>query len=162
MMEIRALTAADLPLVIDLAHRIWPVAYAGVLKPEEIANILGTIYTPSNLQAEMAAGHRFWAAYDGTAALGFASGYRDGESAWLKKLYVLPVAQGRGAGRALVETVAAAFAAARDIRLYVNNGNTAAQAFYRRCGFVKLREVPVKMGDYDFVDFVFARSVSRS
>ena len=156
-MDIRALAATDLPLVIDLAYRIWPKAYAGVLSPEEIDNILGAIYTPSNLNAEMAAGHRFWAAYEGAAALGFASGYRNDETVWLKKLYVLPETQGRGVGRRLVETVVAAFAGAREIRLYVNSGNTAAQAFYRRCGFEKVLEVPVKMGDYDFLDFVFAR-----
>jgi ribosomal protein S18 acetylase RimI-like enzyme len=160
-MEIRPLAEPDLPLVIDLAYRIWPHAYDGVLSREEIDNILGAIYKPENLHEELRAGHRFWAAYEDNA-LGFASGYRKDETVWLKKLYVLPEAQGRGAGRALLETVAAAFGAVREVRLFVNAGNTSAQEFYGRCGFVKAAVVPVKMGDYEFTDFVFARSFSRS
>lgn len=156
-MNIRALAESDLPLVADLAHRIWPAAYAGVLTAEQIANILGAIYTPANLKAEMVAGHRFWAAYDGERALGFASGFRDGDVVWLKKLYVLTEAQGRGIGRALVETVANAFGPVAEVRLFVNSGNTAAQDFYCRCGFVHAEAVPVKMGDFAFTDFIFAR-----
>lgn len=158
-MDIRALAASDLPLVAELAHRIWPVAYAGVLTADQIANILGSIYTPANLTAEIAAGHRFWAAYDGANALGFASGYRDDAVVWLKKLYVLPTAQGCGVGRALVETVAGAFGEAAEVRLFVNDGNTAAQDFYRRCGFVLVETMPVKMGDFAFTDFIFSRRI---
>ena len=157
-MDIRAIS--DLSLVIELARRIWPEAYAGVLAPAQIDNILSRIYTPENLKAEAAAGHRFWAAFDGNTALGFASGYRDGAVVWLKKLYVVPAAQGRGVGRALLETVATAFGPAAEVRLYVNDGNLTAQDFYRRCGFAKAAEMPVKMGDYAFTDFIFARSIN--
>jgi diamine N-acetyltransferase len=157
-MDIRPLAEPDLPLVAELAYRVWPHAYAGVLSAEQIANILGSIYTPANLTAEMAAGHRFWGAFDAAAALGFASGYRDGDVVWLKKLYVLPEAQGRGVGRALLETVAGAFGRAAQMRLFVNSGNTAAQDFYRRRGFVLAETRPVQMGDYAFTDFIFART----
>ncbi len=157
MVVICSLTEADFPLVIDLAYRVWPQAYADVLTPAQIANILASIYSPHNLRAEYAAGHRFWAAYDGAVALGFASGYRDGAAVWIKKLYVLPEAQRRGVGRMLMATVVDAFAPAAEIHLLVNNGNLAAQAAYARLGFTKAAEVPVKMGDYAFTDFLFVK-----
>ena len=157
MPVIRSLTAADLALVIDLSYRIWPRAYADVLTDVQIANILATIYTPDNLKTEIAAGHRFWAAYEGETALGYVSGYRDGEAAWVKKLYVLPEVQGRGIGRMLIETIASAFAPVRELRLLVNNGNRAAQAAYARLGFVKAADVPVKMGDYAFTDYLYIK-----
>lgn len=156
-MQIRALSSIDIPLIVALANRIWPVAYGAILSTEQIANILARIYTPDNLQAEMAAGHRFWAAYDGDTALGFASGYRDGDAVWVKKLYVLPEEQGKGIGRAFVETIREAFGPARELRLLVNDLNTAAQAAYERFGFRRAAAIPVRMGDFDFTDCLYIK-----
>jgi ribosomal protein S18 acetylase RimI-like enzyme len=158
-LEIRPLDIIDIPLVIDLAWRIWPVAYAGILTPEQIENLLARIYDVENLQKEWAEGHRFWAAYDDEVAVGYASGYREDAVVWLKKLYVLPECQGRGVGRALLQTVIAAFVPAQEIRLLVNSGNHAAQKFYTRCGFSRAREVPVQMGDFQFTDFVYVKPI---
>ena len=48
--EIRPLAATDLPLVAALSRRIWPVAYAGILSPAQIDNILARIYSVENLK----------------------------------------------------------------------------------------------------------------
>lgn len=148
---------ADFLLIRDLAYRIWPDAYGDILTPEQLENLLSRIYSAENLGQEIADGHRFWLAFDGDTALGFASGYRKEKSIWLKKLYVLPEAQGTGTGRALMQTVITAFLPAEDVRLYVNGKNSAAQIFYERSGFANLGEVPVQMGDFVFTDYVFCK-----
>lgn len=158
-MTLECRPTSDMALVIDLARRSWPVAYAEILSPEQIANLLMRIYNRENLEKEQAEGHRFWAAYlDGVAA-GFASGYREGEAIWIKKLYVLPDCQGRGIGRALMDVIIGAFRPADEIRLLVNNRNLAAQRFYERCGFTRADAVPVMMGDFAFTDYIFVRSI---
>jgi len=156
-LSIRPLSPPDFALIENLARRIWPVAYGAILTPIELENLLSNIYSGQNLAKEVYEGHRFWGAFDGETALGFASGYHKENTIWLKKLYVLPEAQGKGAGRALLETVIAAFAPAEDARLYVNADNRAAQDFYRRLGFANSGAVPVRMGDFDFTDFVFVK-----
>lgn len=158
--EYRPLSAADFPLVIDLATRIWPAAYEGNLTAEQLDNLLSRIYCPANLSEELASGHRFWAAYDGDTALGFASGYKEQQIVWIKKLYVLPEAQGRGIGRGLMQTVIAAFAPIEEVRLFVNGDNAAAIAFYEKCGFVRAATVPVRMGDFDFTDYIYAKPLA--
>jgi diamine N-acetyltransferase len=158
-LTIRPLREAELPLVATLAHRIWPEVYAGVLKPAEIGNILERIYHPAALADEMAAGHRFWTAHEGENAVAYASAYREDDIVWLKKLYVLPRAQGGGIGKRLIAAVIDAFAPAREMRLLVNRDNHAAQGFYLHNGFVPRGEAPVRMGDYAFVDLVFARAL---
>lgn len=159
VIECRPLNASDIPLIIDLARRTWPTAYADVLSTEQIDNILMRIYCEENLRREMAEGHRFWVADVDGIAMGFASGYREGAAVWLKKLYVLPQYQGRGVGRVLMTAVVEAFSPVEEIRLLVNSGNRSAQAFYARCGFSKAGEVPVQMGDYRFTDFVFCKPI---
>jgi ribosomal protein S18 acetylase RimI-like enzyme len=156
-MQIRALAESEFAIVIALARAVWPVAFAGILTPDQIANVVGHIYTPDNLAREWAAGHRFWAAFEGGEALGFAAGYRDGEAAWVKKLYILPKAQGQGIGRALIATIAAHFSPVRELKLLVNDGNVAAQAAYERLGFVRAATLPVHMGDHDFIDYLYIK-----
>lgn len=155
-MRIEPLAESGLATVSLLAHRIWPTAYAGILTPAQIDNLLLRIYSLDNLRQEWAEGHRFWLAYDDEPA-GYASAYGDGGVIWLKKLYVLPQCQGRGIGHALIEAVVAAFASARELRLFVNSGNLAAQRFYECQGFARVAEAPVRMGDFDFVDYIYSR-----
>jgi len=157
---IRAASVSDFPFIIALAYRIWPVAYGGNLTAEQLENLLARIYCAENLQKEVAEGHRFWLAFDGGGALGFASGYRKDATIWLKKLYVLPEAQGRGVGRALLQTVSDAFTPAGELRLLVNGNNRSAQVFYERCGFANDGAVPVQMGDFTFTDYVYVKSLA--
>ncbi len=155
-----AITPVDehgLPEIARLAHAIWPAVYQGILMPEQIANMLEKIYSPENLQQEMRDGHRFWIARQNGEAVGFVSGYRENERLiWVRKIYVLPDRQGQGTGRALIKTVINAFRPAKELRLLVNPHNLPAQRFYTRLGFTKIAEVPVRMGDWNFDDYLYA------
>lgn len=156
-LEIRPLASADFPLIESLARRIWPAAYADILSAEQLENLLTRIYCEENLAKELEEGHRFWGAFDAGRELGYASGYREDDVIWIKKLYVLPETQGKGVGRALMQAVIAVFSPAKEARLFVNGDNRAAQDFYLRCGFVNGGAVPVQMGDFTFTDFVFVK-----
>lgn len=157
MLTLRPLDVCDFALIEDLARRVWPVAYAGILSPEQLENLLSRIYCAENLATEIAEGHRFWGAFADGKALGYASGYREDAIIWIKKLYILPEAQGRGAGTALMQAILEAFAPAKEARLFVNSDNLAAQNFYTRQGFSCVETTPVKMGDFTFTDFIFAK-----
>lgn len=60
--------------------------------------------------------------------------FREG---WIEQLYVLPYAQGRGVGAALLEI---ARSAAKNLSLWTFQRNTAARRFYERRGFVIVKE----------------------
>ena len=153
-------TERNLSHVTMLAHRIWPVVYADILTPEQIRNMLLLIYSRENLEKEMRDGHQFWIAYKGIKPVGYASAYRENEIIWLKKLYVDPDSQGHRIGAKLMHTAVSPFLPAEEIRLLVNPNNTPAQRFYTHMGFTKIGEVPVQMGDWDFVDHLFSMSLT--
>jgi len=149
-------TERNLSHVTMLAHRIWPVVYADILTSEQIHNMLLRIYSRENLEKEMRDGHQFWIAYNGIKPVGYASAYREDEIIWLKKLYVDPDSQGRRIGVKLMHTTVTPLLPASEIRLLANPKNIPAHTFYTHMGFRKIGDVPVKMGDWDFVDFLFS------
>ena len=64
----------ELPRVADLANRIWPEAFAGILPAERIPGMLAEIYDLETLRSDISARHhQYWLATDGTSDLGYAS-----------------------------------------------------------------------------------------
>ena len=76
---------------------------------------------------------RVFGAFDGDRLVGFIA-FRQG---WIDQLYVLPAAQGRGAGTALL---AAARAEIPELSLWTFQKNVVARRFYERNGFVAVEE----------------------
>jgi ribosomal protein S18 acetylase RimI-like enzyme len=155
--------ADGLPRVRALAYEIWPEAYASILSATQIPGMLAEIYSIETLRADMEERqHRYWLTTLHGADAGFLSAYSTDERVWIKKLYVLDAARGHGLGKRLLATAVEAFPAARSVGLYVNCGNAPAIAFYKAQGFSVEAEVPVRMGPYDFRDFVMSRPVARA
>jgi ribosomal protein S18 acetylase RimI-like enzyme len=158
---IRPASEKDAELIQAMAERIWPLCFATILTPMQIANMLAHIYSVESLHRQMAEGHRFWIASENGRHVGYVSTYKEKQTIWLRKLYVETVAQGKGTGRRMMETAIAEFLPAEQIKLLVNCDNIAAQAFYERNGFSRTGETQVKMGDYFFTDYVYRKSVNQ-
>lgn len=155
---IRRIAADELPIVQQLAEETWPHAFAGVIERHQIEIMLNDIYAIESLENEMTAlGHVFWVARHEHHDAGFVSAYKVDDVTWIKKLYILPNKQGLGIGKALIGTAKDHFAPQRALSLNVNTGNLRAIDFYRHYGFVVEKEVPVKMGPFDFTDFVMTK-----
>ncbi len=155
---ITPIDAADLPRVAELAHRIWPEAFAGILPADRIPGMLAEIYGLAMLQADISERqHRYWLATADGRDLGYASAYRADGRVWIKKLYILAEARGMGLGKALIAAARSHFGPDLPTALYVNDGNAGAIAFYRSQGFEVEKHVPVRMGPYDFTDYVMLK-----
>ena len=160
--NISRLGRPGLPRVGALAEAIWPVAFHGLIPDAEIPKIVEQIYSTVQLETDMDNGHVFWIAeIDGKDAA-FCAAYKEADTIWLKKLYVLPGAQGLGLGTHLTRAAIGHFAPAKEMALFVKNDNAKAIGFYRRAGFAIAREVPVVMGHMNFTDFVMVRPLTAT
>ncbi|CAN5680968.1 hypothetical protein BH11VER1_BH11VER1_16520 [soil metagenome] len=136
-----AATVADLPVVQQLAHEIWPQAYSNIISMEQIHCMLERMYDLNEMRQEIV-----------VRKISYALIQRDGEPigymAWeqvpndqslcLHKFYLKPALQGLGIGaRALqwLEEQARQFSGTR-MRLRVNRKNHQAIRAYLRHGFV--------------------------
>jgi ribosomal protein S18 acetylase RimI-like enzyme len=147
----------DLPLIRDLAERIWRVHYPGIITPAQIEYMLGTMYAPETLAADMAGGSRYLLA----RSLGKPAGYLafrtlPAGDAVLSKLYLLPELHGQGLGRRMLERAAAECRAlgAQSLHLFVNKANVRAIHAYERFGFAIAEAVVKDIGNgYVMDDF---------
>lgn len=158
-LRIRIATPAEMDIVSDLAHRIWPVCYAELIAPHERDNMLERIYSADALRIQQREGQAFWIASLEGQDIGFASASADDKAVRIHKLYVLPDIQGKGTGRAMVDACIAHFPERQEAFLYMHRENIPARQFYERLGFAVTGDIPVKMGDFHYIDLVLTKGL---
>lgn len=145
-----------LPLVQNIAQLTWPVAYGQIISAAQLEYMLERMYHLEALAAQLAAGQNFLLTYSGEDPIGFASyelHYHQEPITKLHKLYVLPTAQGLGAGRALLQEVArrAVAAGCPTVRLNVNRANPAIH-FYQKMGWQIVATADIDIGQGFFMN----------
>ncbi len=146
--ELTALSAADFPLLRDLATRIWRQAYTGMVPDEQIEYMLGKRHSDEALAELIAAPDRWLEILRvGGEPVGYCGSEliaAEPDTLKLGQLYLLEARRGRGLGRHMLAHVEARARALGlgTILLQVNKANVAAQGFYRAAGFT-VREAAV-------------------
>jgi GNAT superfamily N-acetyltransferase len=160
----------DRDFIRSVSERTWPSTYGHIISQEQIDFMLDWMYSDESLEKQMDSGCVFYIASikkenEQWEAVGFCSVSPEQEennstekvegskAHKLNKLYVLPSAQGTGAGKALlnksIEVVKAA--GSSSLFLQVNKLNTA-YSFYLKHGFIKEAEYKFDIGNGFYMD----------
>jgi GNAT superfamily N-acetyltransferase len=164
-MMLRTATLTDRALIRSISELTWPSTYGHIISQEQIDFMLDWMYSDESLEKQMVSGCVFYIASMNGEDVGFCSvGPEEEENNStekvegskahkLNKLYVLPSAQGTGAGKALlVKAIEFAKAAgSSSLFLQVNKQNDA-YTFYLKHGFVKEQEFKFDIGNGFFMD----------
>lgn len=158
-MKIRTLAKEELSTLQSIAHRTWPSTFANILSPEQIQYMLNWMYSLDMLESQLDKGHAFLLAEEEGKELGFAGfelNYSEGPKAKLHKIYLLPEAQGKGAGKELILEVAdrAKKAGQKSLLLNVNKYNQKAIDFYLKMGFQEIYKEVIDIGNGYVMDDV--------
>ena len=158
-MKLTALKIEQLPIVIDLTKKIWPVAYGEILSKAQLDYMIDKFYNETALRELIQKGHVFYLAQDDNGKdVGFVSYEINSEPNKTKihKIYVLPETQGTGLGRQFFELVKekAIENQQNAIFLNVNKYNNAIH-FYMKLGFTKVKDEVIDIGNgYVMDDYV--------
>ncbi|WP_408896760.1 GNAT family N-acetyltransferase [Nocardioides sp. R1-1] len=126
---VRPAAAADVEAIVNVGRVTWPAAYTAIAGEDYVSRGLAAWWDPADI-AQAVRGGRALVAVAGEQVVGVATYSVADEVLDLWKLYVLPQAQGTGAGSALLTAVVEGpGAAAREIRLAHLDGNDRARAF---------------------------------
>lgn len=143
--EIRPVTAPDVPAIAALAREIWQATYPGIITQEQIDFMLEQRYGHERLYEDLQESDKWLdQAFYAGRRIGFAfSEIYKGEFK-LDKLYIHPDVQRKGVGGQLIANVAERARAAGYpcVILQVNKRNVNAINSYKKYGFV-VRDVTV-------------------
>lgn len=154
MIAINKVGEESIGIIKNLAHIIWPVAYASIITEEQIKYMLDLFYTESSLQKQIIEGNQFIVAFDKDEAIGFASYSSKTNYLYrLHKLYVHPNQQGKGTGKILIDFIINDIQpkGATALELNVNRYNKAV-GFYLKNGFTVFKEQMLEIGKGYFMD----------
>lgn len=149
----------DFKTIREIANKSWAATYGPILPKEQIDYMLDLFYSEQTLLENLnEKGHSFLLVNEGEVCLGFASyehNYLNQKCTRLHKIYLLPEAQGKGAGKLLINAVEnlAKENQSTTVSLNVNKFNKAI-SFYKKIGFEVVSEEDIllehgyKMEDY--------------
>jgi ribosomal protein S18 acetylase RimI-like enzyme len=151
MITISQATSKDIPIIQEIAHKTWPIAYGSILSKAQLDYMLDLMYSDESLLEQFKTKPLFFLAYEDDVCLGFTScenNYQNNKVTRLHKIYILPEAQGKGVGKALIEKVIAIAKENQSevISLNVNKFNKAV-SFYKKLGFVVASEEDLDIGN---------------
>lgn len=157
-MIISVATQEQLPIVQELAHKIWPVTYGHILSKDQFDYMMEMMYSIDSLQQQLPT-KPFLLVEDEGEFIGFASyeiNWENTTKTKIHKLYVLPQIQGKGIGKLLINHIKDIAVQKQNsaLILTVNRFNKA-KDFYQKLGFhiVEEKQFPIGKG-YIMDDYV--------
>jgi len=147
----------------NIACESWNHGYATVLPQEQIDFMLQKSYSESGIREAMARGKQFFLLASEDVPAGFISLFpKTPDILRIEKLYLLPVAQGKGFGKKLIDfAVAQAKESSRSVvELNVNRRNKAYH-FYLKQGFRVVREVDIPYFGFVLDDYVMQKEITN-
>jgi len=164
MYHIREAGVADVTAIREIANQTWWPTYGPILSAEQIAYMLGVLYSDEKINSQIANREQtFLILVEDDQPVAFAAyspREENPEIYKLHKLYCLPQTQGKGYGKILINEVGNRVLAAgkNTLDLNVNRFNKA-RSFYEKLGFVVVCEEDIAIGGYWMNDFVMRKSL---
>ena len=161
MIRIFAADKKHIPIIRDLADKIWPQTFSSILSPSQIEYMMEMMYSSASIVKQIEDGHQFAVAREDEINVGYVSYEVDcnqSRKTKIHKLYVSPQHQHCGIGKAMVEYVAqnALKTGNNAVFLNVNKHNTQAINFYSKLQFILVKKEEIDIGNgFIMDDFVF-------
>lgn len=151
----------DIPLIAQLADKIWNEHYRAIISQEQIDYMLNKMYSAESLLQQLKEGHIFTIVYIDSSPAGYISlSTKDNQHYFLHKFYVDFSSHRKGVGSQLFNYILNELPAAKSIELAVNRENYKAINFYFKHGFTIKHTIDLDIGGGFFMnDFLMVKSI---
>jgi GNAT superfamily N-acetyltransferase len=167
MFSITTATENDVEVIRHIAEDTWWPAYSPILEKEQIAFMLKELYSAEKINSQIVTGEQIFLILaedeQPVAFAAYSPRVEDAEIYKLHKLYCLPVTQGKGYGKVLIDAVAKKTLEAGKQLLDLNvNRYNKARSFYEKMGFRVIYEEDIPIGPYWMNDYVMRKDLLAS
>lgn len=159
---IRPASADELPLVAELAGRIWRAHYPAIIGSAQVEYMLKLMYGLPQLRRDVERGVVYELLFEGERAVGFCGYEAVGRELKLHKLYLEVGEHGRGLGTLMLRHVEdqARRRGLPTVVLGVNRGNAKAIRAYERNGYRVRQELKTDIGNgFVMDDFIMEKQL---
>ena len=159
---IRKASLEELPLVSELAGRIWRAHYPAIIGSAQVEYMLAWMYDVAQLRRDVEHGVVYELLFERERAVGFCGYEQLGRELKLHKLYLEVSEHGRGLGSQMLEHVEdeARRRGLAWVVLGVNRGNAKAIRAYQRNGYRVRQELKTDIGGgYVMDDFIMEKQL---
>jgi len=149
----------DISAISDLLVQTWQATYKHIYNADQIADIISRWHNAETLQKQLNDPDLLFliAQEDETIKGHLLARYGSDKTILLKRLYILPDAQGKGTGKMLYEQMLRAFPDAKSVQLEVEAQNIKALQFYQALGFVNIGRTDNCGGDSNIPALIMER-----
>jgi len=163
----RQITSQEVPLIRQLALKIWPHTFKDILSLDQVNYMLDLMYKEKTLFQQIEKGHQFFVLEENNEAIGFVGielNYPEENKLRIHKIYLLPEKQGLGLGKVMINFLIQKGKELNCVSLHLNvNRFNNAVEFYKRIGFEIIAEEDIDIGNgYLMEDFVMEYKLLRT
>ncbi|WP_079240540.1 GNAT family N-acetyltransferase [Chryseobacterium indologenes] len=140
-MKLQQATAADIPLIQDLARRSWENAYADILSKEQMEFMLAEMYSEKEILHHFQnPNYHYYLIQDenndtSEGFIGYEYNYEE-KTTKLHRIYLVPESKGKGFGKGALQFLNEKVSENGNNRIILNvNKNNAARNFYESQGY---------------------------
>jgi len=160
----RRATINDVETIRSLAIGTWNNAYSTILAKEQLDYMLAEIYSAEKILAQIKNNTQtYLLLVEDERPVAFAAYSPRAEDTniyKLHKLYCLPLTQGKGYGKLLIDEVCTGVLNADKHTLDLNvNRHNKAKGFYEKMGFKVIYEEDIAIGPYFMNDYVMRKEL---
>ena len=158
MLKFKNATINDIPLISQLADKIWKEHYPSIISQDQINYMLQSRYSQEAIAAGIERGEKYFIAYCNEKAVAYASIEWLEDFYYLHKFYIDVSNHRRGFGKQLFDYLLSQIGTSMPIKLQVNRENIKALNFYFKVGFEIESATDFDIGEgYYMNDFVMVR-----
>lgn len=161
MIKIEKANKNHLFAIIKLANETWNETYKNIISQEQIDFMLNLFYAEKVIAEQIEnLQNTFLVALENETLLGYCHCFEKNSHFYISKIYVHPIAHGKGIGKLLINSIEekAKYFNFNKLELNVNRQNPA-KDFYIKNGFEILQEIDIPLDKFWLNDYVMTKNI---
>lgn len=159
MPNLKLAAPTDIPIIYQLAEKIWYDHYSSIITTEQIEYMLDKFYSPEALEKLMKNGQMFYLIQDENEnSIGYLAVTETQTGHWfMNKFYIATESQGKGIGAEILNQWEN-LTQPKELSLQVNRKNYKSINFYFKTGFVIKEVADFDIGNgFSMDDFIMVK-----